>query len=123
MEGMSGTAVGLAVALGCGLLIGVERERRKGQGPMREAAGVRSFAVAACSGAIAEWLAVPGLVAGGALLVAALVAIAYARSQRGKPSADADPGLTTELALFATYLIGVLAVQSPGLGAACTPMR
>ena len=35
----------LALALGIGLLIGVERERRKGQGPTRQFAGVRSFAV------------------------------------------------------------------------------
>ena len=32
--------LGLAVALGCGLLIGLERERRKREGSDREAAGV-----------------------------------------------------------------------------------
>ena len=50
--------------------------------------------------------------AAGALLVVMLTAIAYARSR------SRDPGLTTELALFATYLVGVLASRSPGLGAA-----
>ena len=31
----------LAVALGCGLLIGIERERRKGSGARRALAGLR----------------------------------------------------------------------------------
>jgi len=119
MDGVPPQNVGLAVALGCGLLIGIERERRKGRGPRREAAGLRSFAVVAASGGVAQWVDVPGLVVAGALLVAALATIAYARSQRGSPSAGADPGLTTEIALFATYLIGVVAVRSPALGAAC----
>jgi hypothetical protein len=35
-----------AVALGVGLLIGIERERSKGSGPSREFAGVRTFAIA-----------------------------------------------------------------------------
>jgi uncharacterized membrane protein (DUF4010 family) len=67
----------------------------------------------------------PLLVALGAALVAALAAIAYWRSRRPKrratgvaPDATADPGLTTELALFVTYLVGVLCVQQPALGAA-----
>lgn len=33
------------VALGLGLLIGVERERRKGEGPGRGSAGLRTFAM------------------------------------------------------------------------------
>jgi len=105
--------VGLAVALGAGLLIGIERERRKGRGDDREAAGLRTFAIAALAGALAQALPVPGLVAAGAVLVAALVAIAYWKSR------SRDPGLTTELALFATYLIGVQAMLWPALAAAC----
>lgn len=119
MDGLTQQTLGLAVALGCGLLIGVERERRKGHGPLREAAGLRTFAVVAASGGAAQWLDAPGLVVVGALLVAALAALAYARSQRAGPVQDVDPGLTTEIALFATYLIGVVAVRSPALGAAC----
>ena len=46
------------------------------------------------------------------MLVVVLTVIAYARSR------SRDPGLTTELALFATYLIGVEASRWPGLGAA-----
>jgi uncharacterized membrane protein (DUF4010 family) len=103
----------LAVALGCGLLVGLERERRKGQGADRAAAGVRSFSIAALLGALAQAVAVPGLVPVGALVVGAMAALAYARSR------SRDPGLTTELALIATYLVGVLAMRSALLGAAC----
>lgn len=99
------TARGLAVALGCGLLIGLERERRKGRGPDREVAGLRSFAVAALAGALAALLASDWLIAGGLLGLALL--IASTRWQR----APRDPGLTTELALLATYLIGALALS------------
>jgi uncharacterized membrane protein (DUF4010 family) len=112
-------ALGLAVALGCGLLIGIERERRKGRGPDRAAAGLRSFAVAALAGGMAQWSGEPALVGAGALLVAALAVIAYAHSRRRESTLAADPGITTELALFATYLVGVLSVQAPALGAAC----
>ncbi|RZU02579.1 MgtC/SapB family protein [Rivibacter subsaxonicus] len=113
MSELQAAWVGLAVALGCGLLIGIERERRKGQGDDRAAAGVRSFAVAALAGALAQSLASPWLVAVGALLVAALGVVAYLRSR------SRDPGITTELALFCTYLVGVLSAQAPALGAAC----
>jgi uncharacterized membrane protein (DUF4010 family) len=105
--------VGLLVALGCGILIGLERERRKGKGDDRAAAGIRTFTISAVSGALAQGLGYPGLVLIGALLVLVLVGVAYYKSH------SRDPGLTTELALFATYLIGVQAVLSPPLGAAC----
>ena len=112
------TALGLAAALGGGLLIGLERERRKGRGAARKAAGIRSFALAALAGGIAQALQQPLLVALGALLVAALVAVAYWRSRSPGPQHSApDPGLTTELALFITYLVGVLSLQQPALGA------
>jgi len=42
----------LAVALGIGLLIGTERERRKGTGPERSAAGLRTFTLASLTGAV-----------------------------------------------------------------------
>ncbi|VTU29085.1 MgtC/SapB family protein [Variovorax sp. RA8] len=106
-------AVGLAVTLGVGLLIGIERERRKGQGEDRAAAGLRTFTVAALAGALAQLLPMPGLVVLGAGVVALLAALSYWKSQ------SRDPGLTTELALFVTYLIGVQTMLAPALGAAC----
>ena len=99
------TARGLAVALGCGLLIGLERERRKGRGPDREVAGLRSFAVAALAGALAALLASDWLIAGGLVGLALLVASTRWQSR------PRDPGLTTELALLATYLVGALAIS------------
>lgn len=109
----SAAIVGLAVALGIGLVIGIERERRKGDGERRAAAGLRTFAIVALAGAIARILPVAALVPIGGALVAALAAMSHWKSR------SPDPGMTTEIALFATYLIGVLCVLQPGLGAAC----
>jgi len=105
--------VGLAVALGIGLIVGVERERRKGDGDRRAAAGLRTFAIVALAGAIAQILPVLTLVPIGGALVAILAAVSHWKSR------SQDPGMTTEIALFATYLIGVLCVIEPSLGAAC----
>ncbi len=99
------TARGLAVALGCGLLVGLERERRKGRGAEREIAGLRSFAVAALAGALAALLAADWLVGAG------LLGIAWLLAATQWPRRSQDPGLTTELALLATYLIGALALR------------
>ena len=112
------SAWGLAAAFGGGLLIGLERERRKGTGAQRRAAGLRSFTLAALGGGFAQALGQPLLVALGALLVVLLATMAYWKSREPVPGQPPpDPGLTTELALFITYLVGVLAVQQPALGA------
>lgn len=104
--------IGLVVALGGGLLIGLERERRKGQGPDRRSAGLRTFMVAALAGAVAQIVSA-ALAAVVLAAVAVLAALSYVRSRAQ------DPGLTTELALIATSLIGMLAVSEPVLAAAC----
>ncbi len=103
--------IGSAVALGGGLLIGLDRERRKGEGPDRRPAGIRTFALASLAGAVAQGLGQPALIALGALVIVLLSAAAYFKSH------SRDPGLTTELALFVTYLIGVLSMAAPALGA------
>lgn len=105
-------AAALAAALGCGLLIGVERERRKGQGPARAFAGLRTFALVCVSGAVAALLPQTGLVLIGAAFVAALGVVAYARDRSD------DPGVTTEVALLLTYAIGVVCVWQLPLAAA-----
>jgi uncharacterized membrane protein (DUF4010 family) len=99
----------LAVALGLGLLIGAERERRKGSGPSRAPAGIRTFAVTSLVGAIS-------LLVGGQILLAiatagviALTALAYWRGR------EEDPGLTTEIALTVTVLLGGLSMQQPAI--------
>jgi uncharacterized membrane protein (DUF4010 family) len=104
-------AISLAIAIGIGLLIGAERERRKGTGSQRGAAGVRTFALAALAGALSGYFKSEALlvaVAGAAVLFSAL---AYPRTAR------ADPGLTTEFALLVTVLLGALAMQNPVLAA------
>jgi len=107
MEMGSSLPIGLAVALGCGLLIGVERERRKGQGRHRAFAGMRTFTLVALAGGLAQLVAAGWLVAAGALLVLSLAVIAYWRDQSD------DPGVTTEVALFVTYMLGVVSIDHP----------
>ncbi len=102
---------GLGVAFGCGLLIGIERERRKGSGPHRMYAGMRSFALVAVIGALAQVLG-GVLVLAGAALVLSLSLVAYWRDRSD------DPGITTELALFLCYLLGVGAIGHPAVSAA-----
>lgn len=104
------TLTGLAVALGCGLLIGLDRERHKGSGPTRGYAGLRSFGLAGLGGALAA-ISGAAVVAVGALLIVLLSALAYWRDRSD------DPGITTELALFACYLLGVNALAHPHLAA------
>ena len=102
----------LLVALGAGLLVGVERERRSTDDKTPAAAGVRTFAIAALLGALValsnSWI----LLVVGALGVTLFTALSYTKSH------DADPGLTTEFALLATFVIGVLAASQPILAAA-----
>ena len=52
----SDTVAVLACALGCGLLMGIERERRKGSGPGRGPAGIRTFSIASLAGGVAAVL-------------------------------------------------------------------
>lgn len=94
------------------MLIGIERERNKGTGPSRSPAGLRTFALASAGGAIAQALGEPLLVATGALLIVVLIGIAYWREHSD------DPGVTTEIALFLTYVLGVGAVEHPKLASA-----
>jgi len=104
--------VGLAVALGIGLLIGAERERRKGEGPRRAQAGLRTFALAGLAGACALVLGdavLLAVVTGG---VAAFAAVGHWRSR------DRDPGVTTEIALVVTVLLGGLAVRDAAVASA-----
>jgi uncharacterized membrane protein (DUF4010 family) len=104
-------AAGIAVALGVGLLVGLERERRKGHGAGRAAAGVRTFIIAALGGALAAAAPWDGLVPVAVLAVAALAALSHWKS------VARDPGMTTELALIVTCLVGALAVPQPVLAA------
>jgi uncharacterized membrane protein (DUF4010 family) len=99
--------VAWVVALGIGLLIGVERERRKGEGPGRAAAGLRTFAIASLLGAASMEIGGTVLLSVTTAGLLLLTALAYYRSH------DDDPGLTTELALVLTLVLGGLAIREP----------
>jgi len=99
----------LAVALGIGLLIGAERERRKGEGPSRSPAGIRTFSITSLVGAISFIVGGEVLLAIATAGVTLLTAAAYWRGH------EDDPGLTTETALILTALLGGLSMQQPAL--------
>jgi uncharacterized membrane protein (DUF4010 family) len=105
-------AAAILVALGAGLLIGVERERHMEDDRIAAAAGIRTHAITALLGVLAA-LSDSNVVLGAiALGVIALTTLSYQRSRNG------DPGLTSEVALLATFLTGVLAAFKPVLAAA-----
>lgn len=100
--------VQLAVALGLGLLVGLQRERVD-----PAIAGIRTFALITVLGAVAAML---GRAFGGWTVAAGLVATAalvmsgnLVRMREG----EADPGQTTELAALVMYGIGALVVVAP----------
>jgi uncharacterized membrane protein (DUF4010 family) len=103
--------IGMAAALGIGLLIGLERERRKNSSSQRAPAGIRTFTLAALLGALSFSLGTPAFVIAGVLL-GVLAGLAYLRTAGG------DPGLTTEVALIVTFLLGTLAMRNSALAVA-----
>jgi uncharacterized membrane protein (DUF4010 family) len=104
--------ISLGAALAVGLLVGIERERSKGQGPRRAAAGVRTFTLIALAGAISlELGGMPAfLVVAG--VIGAFAALSYLRSFKR------DAGLTTEVAMVVTVLLGGLALSEPQVAGA-----
>lgn len=104
--------IGFAVALAIGALVGIERERNKGHGPDREVAGLRTFTLVSLLGAMSLFLGSLLLFAVFGVVIGLFTAIGYLRNR------VQDPGLTTEIALMATYLLGGLAMQERRLAAA-----
>lgn len=102
----------LVSAVAVGALIGAERERRKGEGPARSPAGIRTFTITSIAGAVAFSLGGVLLLAVLTACVAAMVAVSYLRGQ------DQDPGLTTEIVLVLTALLGGMCMQAPQTAAA-----
>jgi uncharacterized membrane protein (DUF4010 family) len=97
-------ALRFAVALGLGMLIGLERERTKGEAG---GLGVRTFALIALAGALAgylqerlglDWLALAIFVA-----ICALLICAYALT-----APHGDAGITTEVSALLSFLLGLL---------------
>ena len=92
----------IAAALGCGLLIGLERERSKQRENNHSFAGLRSFAICALLGAVC-FIFGPYFSIVGALTTAG-IAIFSLKNQVN------DPGVTTEIAFVLTYFIGAMCV-------------
>jgi uncharacterized membrane protein (DUF4010 family) len=114
----------LAVALGIGLIVGLERGWKTREQPSGERlAGLRTFAITGLCGGVLAALSLPDrfvVLGAGTLVVGALVVGGYlisARQQR-------DLGMTTELAMLTTFGLGAAAVLgAPGeAGAAAVIM-
>ena len=104
--------INLGVALAIGFLIGIERERIKDAGPEPGVAGLRTFTLISLAGALGIWIGgVSVFIATGAI-IGVLIAVGYLRTR------DTDPGLTTEIAMVVTFLLGGLAIREPRLAAA-----
>lgn len=101
----------LAVALGIGLLIGAERERAKGAGSDRKPiAGIRTFTLASLLGAVST-------VVNFWLLVVSLFCVTIFAAIASFIRRDQDPGLTTEITLVFTVILGGLAMSASSLAA------
>lgn len=103
---------GAAAALGIGMLIGLERERHKGQGETRACAGLRTFAITALLGYVAMQVGGGLLVGIVAIALGLLVTVAYWRSLSD------DPGVTSEVALLTVLVLGALCATNPKLAIA-----
>ena len=103
--------LGFLVALGVGLLIGIDRERKKGEGPARAAAGLRTFTLASLAGAAGMAVGHELLLTAVVLGVAAFAGLSYWHTR------ETDPGLTTEIALVVTALLGGLSIREPAFAA------
>ena len=99
--------LGLASAIGLGLLIGVVRERAQPD-PNHSVAGIRTHLMLALAGTLGAALGTSVLVVV-LLLTGALAVASYVKS------ADRDPGLTGEVAMPVTALLAALAQAQPAL--------
>jgi uncharacterized membrane protein (DUF4010 family) len=98
----------LLVALGIGLLVGLQKERVAS--PL---AGLRTFALVSVFGAVAALIsrtAGPWLIVGGLAAITTLTVMGNVMSMR---KGDIDPGQTTEVAIVLTFLLGSLVVIGP----------
>lgn len=94
------TAVRLGVALGVGLLVGLEREWA------HKEVGVRTFALTAMLGALC-WILSPGFALAGWIGIFLLIAAVNARSLLVSRGLE----ITTSVALMVTYVLGVFLGQ------------
>ncbi len=110
----------LAIALGIGLIVGLERGwNTREQHGGRRLAGFRTFALAGVFGGVIAALSLPDrfvVLAAGTLVIGALVVGGYLVSVREQH----DFGMTTELAMLATFGLGAVAVLGAPFEAGAT---
>lgn len=103
--------MGLATALGLGLLVGLVRERASQGADTNTVAGLRTHALLALVGAV-------GITLGSAVLAVVLAGVALVTALSYRRSSVADAGMTGEVTLLLTPLLGALAMQTAPLAAA-----
>ena len=103
---------GAAAALGIGMLVGLERERHKGQGEYRAFAGFRTYSITALLGYVTQQVGGAVLLGLIAVCLGVLASTAYWKTQ------DKDPGITSEVALFTVLVLGALCGINPALATA-----
>lgn len=113
MENQFQLIVHALAALGIGLLIGMEREygqrpRENGVAKHIEAAGIRTYALVALCGNLLTWLPEAIRVWGISLGLGFTAAIAIASYRRTSYGPHGDVGITSEIVLVLTFILGVL---------------
>jgi uncharacterized membrane protein (DUF4010 family) len=102
---LTGPFLTLAIALGVGMLVGLQRERSPSS---THIGGIRTFPLVTVLGAVSAllaptfgpWLAVAGFLG----VVAAGVLANIIGMRRGDP----EPGMTTEIAMMVMFMVGVM---------------
>lgn len=104
----------MAAALGCGLLIGLERERSKQRENQQSFAGIRSFVLCTLLGALCfSFGAIFGAI--GALIIGGITIFSVKNQTQ-------DLGVTTEVAFVMSYFIGALCLWNITLAASLSVM-
>lgn len=108
---VSGIFASLIIALGLGLLVGLQRERTKPR-----LGGIRTFGLITLSGALCALLALPPVDLGGWVLGAGMLGLAAIIVAANRTSASGEkphPGITTEVAMLAMFAVGAYVVVGP----------
>lgn len=117
---LTGPFIALGIALGLGLLVGMQRER-SGSG----LAGVRTFPLISLLGVVCGMLSD---VTGGWVIAAGLVALAITTAMGNwlRPRPEDAPGITTEVAILLMFAVGAMLWLMPNtrqvpvaIGVAC----
>ncbi len=98
----------LGIALGLGLLVGLEREKSAS-----EMAGVRTIPLIAVWGTVAAWLSIRfggWVLAASILALAALIVVSNVHQLR---RGDIDSGLTSEMAILVMFGVGAFLAVGP----------